>query len=311
MRAGAGEIRQAGEKLTVMVLSGRSGARVESAVRELAEDELLFDLYCLAVLEKRSLIEVVDAARGVLHLIGALENSEPRINLNDLVSARLAGENAASVLSNHGLVLRDFALGEVQSKLKSLADKLRFTLELGEGRSVPLEGATRDEFRAAVVRMGRRLRLTDAPGRVLALIRDKIVPEITRLPKRVIAEGAHDLARIVELAAAGVPPRYPLRRSWTRVNLDPLTMVGSGLAPGTRNCLGCPVNSFYGLVTKTALASGFEEIITYEATGCFEVYSGIWPYTGKKHPSLHGVFGGAPSELQVIHRVEAPHPIRV
>ena len=27
------------------------------------------------------------------------------------------------------------------------------------------------------------------------------------------------------------------------------------------------------------------------------MYSGIWPYTGKKNPTLHGVFGGAPSEL--------------
>lgn len=41
-----------------------------------------------------------------------------------------------------------------------------------------------------------------SPGRVLALIRDKIVPEIKWLPKVVIAPGEHDLARVVELFLA-------------------------------------------------------------------------------------------------------------
>jgi len=113
----------------------------------------------------------------------------------------------------------------------------------------------------------------------------------------VIAPGGHALEHIVELALAGIPARYPLRRPWQRINLDPMVTLGSGLEPGIRNCLGCPVNALYGLVMKTAIGCGFDEIITYEATGCFEVYSGIWPYTGKRFPSVHGVFGGAPSEM--------------
>lgn len=297
MRAGAVEIRRLSQGLAVTVQSGRKGVRAEYRVAELSDNELLFDLYCLAVLEKRGLDDVIRNAQGVLKLIQALENPEPIVNLNDIVAARLSGERVAAVLAGHGLVLPDFSLAEAQAKLKALGDKLRLTLDLGEGRSVPLETASLEDFRKAVILMGRSMRAANTPGRVLSLICDKIVPEIKRLPKAVIAPGTHALARIVELVAAGVPARYPLRRPWTRINLDPLTMVGSGLAPGLRNCLGCPVNSLYGLVTKTALATGFEEIITYEATGCFEVYSGIWPYTGKKHPSLHGVFGGAPSEL--------------
>lgn len=293
----AAEIRAQAEKYSVTIYSGRSGTRAEYPARELTDTELLFDLYCLAVLEKRSLAEVMDMAQSVLQLIGTLENSDPVVNLDNLVAARLAGESVASVLSSHGLVLRNFSLIESLTKLKALTDKVRFSINPGDGRSLPLEDATLEEFRKAVILMGRGMRVPNSPGRVLSLVRDKIVPEIKRLPKIVIAQGRHELARIIELSAAGVPARYPLRRPWTRVNLDPLTMLGSGLAPGIRNCLGCPVNSLYGLVTKTALASGFDDLITYEATGCFEVYSGIWPYTGKKHPSVHGVFGGAPSEL--------------
>jgi pyruvate ferredoxin oxidoreductase beta subunit len=295
--AAAAEIRAEAEKYSVTLYSGRSGARAEYPARELTDAELLFDLYCLAVLEKRSLNDVLAMAQSVLQLIGTLENSDPVVNLDNLVAARLAGESVASVLSSHGLVLRNFSLLESFAKLKALGDKVRFTIHLGDGRSLPLENATLDEFRKAVILMGRGMHVPNSPGRVLSLVRDKIVPEIKRLPKAVIAQGSHELARIIELSAAGVPARYPLRRPWTRVNLDPLTMLGSGLAPGIRNCLGCPVNSLYGLVTKTALASGFDDLITYEATGCFEVYSGIWPYTGKQHPTLHGVFGGAPSEL--------------
>ena len=112
-----------------------------------------------------------------------------------------------------------------------------------------------------------------------------------------IAPTGHDLNRIVDLAVDGVPPRYPLRRPWTKLNLDPMITHGSCLQPGIRNCLGCPVNSLYGLVMKSALACGYGEVITYEATGCFEVYSGIWPYTGKTQPSVHGVFGGVASEM--------------
>ncbi|RKZ35210.1 MAG: hypothetical protein DRQ37_06855, partial [Gammaproteobacteria bacterium] len=127
--------------------------------------------------------------------------------------------------------------------------------------------------------------------------KDRVVPEIRSLPEAVIEQRPHDLARIVELALAGIPARYPLRRPWKKIDLDQMISLGNCLEPGMRNCLGCPVNSLYGLVMKTALARGYEEVITYEATGCFEVYSGIWPYTGKAFPSVHGVFGGVPSEM--------------
>ncbi|MBE7422722.1 MAG: hypothetical protein HS110_09895 [Zoogloeaceae bacterium] len=291
------ELRAAAEGYSVSVDSGRGGRRAEARVDALSDLDLLFDIYCLAVLEKHPLGDVAAMARDTLRLIRSLENPEPLVNLSAVVAARLRGETPSSILGSQGLVLRNFSLAEALSKLRALADKVVFTIADAHGRPLPLDKASLEDFRRAVLAMGRRQRADSSPGRVLALIRDKIVPEIKWLPKAVIAPGAHELARVVELAGAGVPARYPLRRKWTRINLDPLAAMGSGLEPGIRNCLGCPVNSIYGLVTKTAAATGFEEIITYEATGCFEVYSGIWPYTGKKHPSLHGVFGGAPSEL--------------
>ena len=291
------ELREAAAGYSVSVDSGRQGGRAEQRLDALTDEELLFDLYCLAVLEKQPLAEVVACARDTLRLIRALENPEPLVNLSAVAAARLRGETPASILGSQGLVLRNFSLAEALGKLRALADKVTFTLPDTHGTPRTLDKLTLEDFRRAVLTMGRRQRADSSPGRVLALIRDKIVPEIKGLPKAVIAPGEHDLARVVALAGAGVPARYPLRRPWTRINLDPLAAMGSGLEPGIRNCLGCPVNSLYGLVTKTATATGFEEIITYEATGCFEVYSGIWPYTGKKNPSLHGVFGGAPSEL--------------
>lgn len=296
-QAALAELREAAAGYSVSIDSGRGGRRAEARVDALSDLDLLFDLYCIAVLEKHALGAVVATARDTLRLIRALENPEPLVNLSAVVSARLRGETPSSILGTQGLVLRNFSLAEALSKLRALADKAAFTIPDAHGGALPLEKATLEDFRRAVLAMGRSQRADSSPGRVLALIRDKIVPEIKWLPKAVIAPGAHDLARVVALAGAGVPARYPLRRPWTRINLDPLAAMGSGLEPGIRNCLGCPVNSIYGLVTKTATATGFEEIITYEATGCFEVYSGIWPYTGKKHPSLHGVFGGAPSEL--------------
>ncbi len=296
-RAALQELRAAGEGYAVSLASGRGGRRGEGRIDQAADADLLFDLYCIAVLERHPLAEVVAKARDTLRLVRALENPEPAVNLSAVLVARLRGETPASILNAQGLVLRNFSLAEALSKLRALADKVTFTIPDAHGRELSLDKATLEDFRRAVLAMGRRQRPDSTPGRVLALIRDKIVPEVKWLPKAVIAPGAHELARVVELAGAGVPARYPLRRKWTRINLDPLAAMGSGLEPGIRNCLGCPVNSIYGLVTKTATATGFEEIITYEATGCFEVYSGIWPYTGKKHPSLHGVFGGAPSEL--------------
>lgn len=297
-RAALRDLRAAGEGYSVSLVSGRSGRRIEARIDQIADADLLFDLYCLAVLERQPLAETVAVARDTLRLVRALENPEPAVDLSAVLVARLRGETPASILNTQGLALRNFSLAEALSKLRALADKVRFTIPGAPGgQALPLEKATLEDFRRAVLAMGRHQRADSTPGRVLALIRDKIVPEIKWLPKAVIAPGEHDLARVVELAGSGVPARYPLRRPWTRINLDPLAGMGSGLEPGIRNCLGCPVNSIYGLVTKTATATGFEEIITYEATGCFEVYSGIWPYTGKKHPSLHGVFGGAPSEL--------------
>ncbi len=297
LRDALASLRAAAEGYTVTLDSGRGERRSAQNPVELAEDDQLFDLYCLAVMEKRPLAEIIETARSALALIQALENPDPLVNLNDIVSARLAGEPVSAILGSQGLVLRNFSLAEALGKLKGLADKVSFTVADERGHAIGLERVTLDEFRRAVLAMGRHHRVDSSPGRVLAVIRDKIVPEIKGLPKAVIEPGPHDLARVVELTSAGIPARYPLRRKWTRVNLDPLATSGSGLEPGVRNCLGCPVNSLYGLVTKTACATGFEEIITYEATGCFEVYSGIWPYTGKKNPSLHGVFGGAPSEL--------------
>ena len=291
------ELRAAAAGYVVVLESGREGGRTEQRLEKLSDPELLFDLYCLAVLEKQPLATVVTIARDTLKLIRALENPEPLIDLRAVLAARLAGESPASILSSQGLVLRNFSLAEALGKLRALADKVSFTLPDARGEARTLAQLSLEDFRRAVLLMGRKQRADSSPGRVLSLIRDKIVPEIKWLPKAVIAPGEHDLARVVELAGAGIPARYPLRRKWTRINLDPLAAMGSGLEPGIRNCLGCPVNSLYGLVTKTATATGFEEIITYEATGCFEVYSGIWPYTGKKNPSLHGVFGGAPSEV--------------
>jgi len=281
----------------VTVVSGRDGVRREARVGELAPEDLLFDLYCLAVLQRRGLGEVLEAANHVLGVLKSLGHPVPSASLGELASERLSGQSYAHLLGTHGLVLGSPALAEALARLKALADKVHLTIEPGEGQAVAVARSGLEEFRKAVIRMSRLPGVGDSPERVLALLRDRIAPEIKKLPKAVIAAGEHSLGRLVELAAAGVPARYALRRPWKRINLDPLTYMGSCLEPGIRNCLGCPVNSLYGLVTKTALASGFEDLITYEATGCFEVYSGIWPYTGKKKASLHGVFGGAPSEL--------------
>jgi pyruvate ferredoxin oxidoreductase beta subunit len=297
IRARAEEIQRLAGGLSITLLSGRNGGRRENRIRDLSADELIFDLYCLAVLEQRGLGEVLTSAGGLLRLIRSLESPEPIVNLNEAVAARLAGESYASLLGTQGLVLRSSPLTEALSRLRALGGRVRLTVKTEEGTAIPVEEVDRDDFRKAVILMGRRFQVPHSPERVLATISDKIVPEITRLPAAVIAGGAHDLGRIVELAIGGIPARYPLRRPWKRINLDPLTCMGSGLEPGIRNCLGCPVNSLYGLVMKAAWSQAFEEVITYEATGCFEVYSGIWPYTGKKHPSLHGVFGGVPSEM--------------
>lgn len=291
------QIRELTEGFPITLTSGRTGKWAEFQLSEMKPEEILFDLYCLAVLEKRSLGEVVETAVGILQLIPKLENREPIVNLNPLLSARLAGEPYVTLLGTQGLVLRNAPMVAALEKLRGLEDRVRFTIRSPEGTLVPIPGIAIEDFRRAIILLGRRFSTPHSPERILGVINDKIAPEIFFLPKAVIDPGPHDLGRIVELALAGVPPRYPLRRPWRRLDLDPWVGIGNCLEPGVRNCLGCPVNTLYGLVMKTALGLGFEEIITYEATGCFEVYTGIWPYTGKIFPSLHGVFGGVPSEM--------------
>ncbi|MGK5092791.1 hypothetical protein WDW89_12350 [Deltaproteobacteria bacterium TL4] len=285
------------EGLSITLLSSQKRKVVESPINELKKVEILFSLYCVAVLEKRKFVEVLEAAVSILRFIHNLENHDPIVNLNDLIIPRLAGETYVTLLGTQGLILRNTPIVYALGSLRSLQHKVQFTVQGINDKAISLKDISIEDFRRAVIMMGRQLKEPHSPERVLAIIRDKVVPEIAQLPQQVIAEGEHDLGRVVELCLLGVPPRYPLRRPWKKINLDPLTYMGSGLEPGIRNCLGCPVNSLYGLVIKSAIADGFDEIITYEATGCFEVYSGIWPYTGKKLPSIHGVFGGAPSEL--------------
>ncbi|MCC6750054.1 MAG: hypothetical protein IT371_20480 [Deltaproteobacteria bacterium] len=291
------ELSTLGRGLSVTLTSGRRGTREERPLAELSGEALLFELYCLAVLEKRRLDEVVQTAVRTLRLVVELENRDPVARLDELVAARLGGESFATLLGTQGIVLRNAPLLAALEALRSLADKVELAVPLDRGGAVPVADVAVDDFRRAVIRLGRALQTPHSPERVLAVIVDKIVPEVRRLPRQVIAPGAHDLGRLVSLALSGVPARYALRRPWKTVNLDQLVTCGTGLEPGIRNCLGCPVNNLYGTVLKTAQSLGYDEIITYEATGCFEVYSGIWPYTGKVFPSLHGVFGGAASEL--------------
>ncbi len=306
-------LRALGAGCQVTLASGRGERRAENDLAGLDDQALLFDLYCLAVLEKRPLAEVLDAAIAILDLIARLEHEGAIVALDALLAARLAGESYATLLGTQGLVLRDAPVATALEELRRLAAKVELSVDGPDGAPRPLGQVDLEAFRRAVIWMARRLRTPRSPERVLAVITDRIVPELRWLPAAVIAPGPHRLERIVELALAGIPPRYPLRRPWTRLNLDPLVTAGSCLAPGIRNCLGCPVNALYGLVMKAALGCGYEEIITYEATGCFEVYSGIWPYTGKLYPSVHGVFGGAPSEMLgglAAKRTRARHALR-
>jgi pyruvate ferredoxin oxidoreductase beta subunit len=291
-----GDMHRLAAKSNVTLASGRGGRRAENKLADLAEADLRFDLYCVAVLEKQPLAAVVKAAVNLLELTSSLENPDMVVSLDGLLHDRMAGHSYAAMLDAQGLLIRNNPMMAALEELRTQKTKVQLTIDVG-GRAKPLAEASLEDFRRSVIQLGRRLRPQQVPERVLALIVDKVVPEIRNLPPQVIEPGAHDLEHIVELALAGVPARYPLRRKWDKINIDHFISCGHNLEPGIRNCLGCPVNSLYGLVTKTALAQGFNDIITYEATGCFEVYSGIWPYTGKKFPSVHGVFGGAPSEM--------------
>ncbi len=291
------ELQELAGGYQITIPSGRSGAVAEPRFSELSEDDLVFDLYCLAVLEKKGFSEVLDAAISTLQVIRTLENREPIVDLSALIRARLAGESYVTLLGTQGLILRNAPIVMALEDLRALSDKVKLTVQCADNSVKPVADISVEEFRRAIILMGRHTRMPHSPERILAVISDRVVPEIRALPAKVIAPTGHDLNRIVDLAVDGVPPRYPLRRPWTKLNLDPMITHGSCLQPGIRNCLGCPVNSLYGLVMKSALACGYGEVITYEATGCFEVYSGIWPYTGKTQPSVHGVFGGVASEM--------------
>ena len=296
-RARVEKLRSLAGGYQITVRCGRGGTIIERRIIDLSTEDILFDLYCLAVLEKRGLGDVLDTAISILEVIRTLENREPIVDLGALTSARLAGESYATLLGTQGLILRSAPIVCALEDLRVLSDKVDLTVRCADGAVKPVKDTSVEEFRRAIILMARRTRVPHSPERILAVISDIVVPEIRALPAKVIERKRHDLSHIVDLALDGVPPRYPLRRAWKKIDLDPMISLGCGLEPGIRNCLGCPVNSLYGLVTKTAMASGFEDIITYEATGCFEVYSGIWPYTGKTQPSVHGVFGGVPSEM--------------
>jgi|GEM_PF-205005 len=281
----------------ITLSTGQTGVLSERRISEITPEELLFDLYCLAVLEKYQMKEVVKTATAILTLICQLENRDPAIDLDILIKARLNGEPYVSLLGTQGLIMRNTPLINALDALRSLKNKVSLSIETRDNKQVPITEIPIEAFRQSILLMGRCLQSRPEPERILGIINERIVPEITKLPVQVIAKGEHKLEWIVELAMAGIPARYPLRRPWKKLDLGPSVSHGSYLEPGTRNCLGCPVNNLYGLVMKSALGADYEEIITYEATGCFEVYSGIWPYTGKKTPSIHGVFGGVPSEM--------------
>ncbi len=291
------QLRELAGGYQITVPCGREGVVIERTVSDLSIEDILFNLYCLAVLEKRGLTEVLDTAISILEVIRTLENHDPIVDLGALTSARLAGESYATLLGTQGLILRNAPIVSALEELWALSGKVELTVQCAEGTVKRVQDTSVEEFRRAVILMGRRTRVPHSPERILAVITDLVVPEIRALPAKVIERGSHDLGRIVDLSVDGVPARYPLRRPWRKIDLDPMISLGCGLEPGLRNCLGCPVNALYGTVTKTAQVCGFEDIITYEATGCFEVYSGIWPYTGKTQPSVHGVFGGVPSEM--------------
>jgi hypothetical protein len=153
-QAALAELREAAAGYSVSIDSGRGGRRAEARVDALSDLDLLFDLYCIAVLEKHALGAVVATARDTLRLIRALENPEPLVNLSAVVSARLRGETPSSILGTQGLVLRNFSLAEALSKLRALADKAAFTIPDAHGGALPLEKATLEDFRRAVLADG-------------------------------------------------------------------------------------------------------------------------------------------------------------
>lgn len=297
IRARIKTVKQHAKNYSVILLSGRGGKTEKNNIADVSAQNMTFDFYCLAAMENKSLYGVLDAAVEILELMITLGHHDRRLNLNALLHSHFYGESYAHLLTQHGITVSSSLFADALQKLKDLSHKVTFTIPSGDNPSVPLQNASPDEFHEAVIFMAHRSRAPRTPERILTTLVDKIVPEISKLPAAVIASGRHDLARVVELSMSGIPARYPLRRPWTKINADRLAFMGCGLEAGVRNCQGCPVNNIYERVIQTALVKGYEDIITYEATGCFEVYTGIWPYTGKKMPSFHGVFGGAGSEM--------------
>jgi len=261
----------------------------------LTDDQILFDLYCLSVLKKEGFEHVIDVAIDILQTLKKIENPAPQFHLDEFVSAKLNGEPYYTLFGTQGVVLTNSPIVSALEKLRSLNANLVINVD---GNSKPIRDISIADFRRAIIYMGTTFREPHSIQRILAVLEYNVVPEISNLPPKVIDQSrSHDLGQIVEMAIAGIPARYPLRRPWTRISLDNLAFIGSGLEPGIRNCLGCPINAFLGIIIKTAKAFGFDEVLKYEATGCHEVYTGIYPYTGNTLPTLHGVFGGTPSEM--------------
>ncbi len=297
IRARIKTVKQHAKNYSVVLLSGRRVKITKDNIADLSTENMLFDFYCLAVAEKKKLSGVLDVALEILELILTLGHHDRALNLNALLHSHFSGESYAELLTQHGITVSSSLFADALQKLKDLSHKVTFTILSGDNPSVPLQNASPDDFHEAVLSMAHHARAPRTPERILTTLVDKIVPEIAKLPAAVISPGGHDLARVVELSISGIPARYPLRRPWIKINADRLAFMGCGLEAGVRNCQGCPVNTIYERVIQTTLVKGYEDIITYEATGCFEVYTGIWPYTGKKMPSFHGVFGGAASEM--------------
>lgn len=281
---------------TVVLRSAREALPGEYPLSDTEDTALFFDLYCQAALTKAPFERVLDAAVEILSFIRQLENADPVIHLQDLLGRRLAGETLSSIFLENGLFIPHSPFHDVLRKLKNLTGKVDFFIT-DSARQVLLKDADVNAFRNFVVGLAARQGAGRSPEAVLFTLQNKVLPEITKLPSKVIGRHVHDLGTVTALSLSGIPARYPLRRNWKHIHLDRLAFMGCGLEPGVRNCQGCPVNNLYERVLQTSLALGYDEIITYEATGCFEVYTGIWPYTGKKLPSFHGVFGGAASEM--------------
>ncbi|RKZ38084.1 MAG: hypothetical protein DRQ37_00150, partial [Gammaproteobacteria bacterium] len=144
------ELRDLAGGYYIAVSSGREGRQSEQRISELSAEEIVFDLYCLAVLEKRSLQEVIDTAIDILKLIRELENYEPIVGLNALITARFSGESYATLLGTQGLILRNTPIVSALEELRSVSDKAKLVVQCADGREVPVTKIPLDEFRRAI-----------------------------------------------------------------------------------------------------------------------------------------------------------------